>query len=253
MAGQPEIWTLDIETRPNEVYSWQLYNQNHSVSQIIRPAGILCFAARKYGTEKVHFYAEWTKGGYDRMVEELYNIYDSADWVVTFNGANFDSKWIKAAFVQAGLPTPSPYREVDLYRTVRKHFNFPSRKLTYVCGVLGLDVKVETGGQKLWNEVIRPTTKKSGDQAKRLMRQYNANDVVITEQLFERLRGWIDGLNFGVYVDDEQPVCANCGSQKIHRRGYAYTTVGRYRRFRCEDCGRWHKARSVEATTAIRA
>ena len=248
----PDTWVIDIETKPNEVYSWGLHNQNHSISQIIKPGAIMCFAARKVGTERIIFHAEWTAGGYDRMVRELHKIYDQADWIISYNGTSFDSKWIKAAFVQAELPPPSPYREVDLYRVVKKHFQFPSKKLTYVCEALGLDVKVETGGQQLWNSIIRPKNRDEARAAQKLMKSYNSNDIEITEQLFNRLLPWIDGLNAGIYVDDELPVCSNCGSQNVHRRGYFYSTVARYRRFCCADCGKWMRSKSLESSTPLR-
>lgn len=249
----PIIYTLDIETRPNEVYSWSLWNQNHSTSQIIKPAGILSFAAKRLDKKAVEFHADWDENGHDGMIRRLHEIYDEADGIISYNGAKFDSKWIKGEFALAGLNPPSPLKEIDLLRTVRKNFNFPSRKLDYVAQQLGLGGKVQHSGQALWNECLRPTSEASGKRARALMRKYNIGDVKLTEQLYYRLLPWIDpGVNVALFADDGDPRCINCGSDHIQSRGYAYTTAVRYRRYQCQACGKWLRSRRMESTTPLR-
>jgi len=245
----PEIWTIDIETRPSEVYAWGLRDQNIGISQIIRPGGLLMFAAHQRGSKKIEAHAAWD--GYELMVERAHAIYDRADYVVTFNGVRFDNKHLRAAWAEMCLPPPSPWRDIDLFRTVGK-FNWPSRKLAFVCDKLGLNLKSDPGGFETWDHIIRGNPEQK-EKAQRRMIRYCKNDVKITSELFDRLLPWIDGLNVplisgGSDEDTQQAaaMCTRCGGGNIQARGWAYTTTYRYRRFCCTDCGGWMRDKKSE-------
>lgn len=247
----PEIWTVDIETRPNEVYAWGLRDQNVGLSQIIRPAGLLMFAAQKHGTKKVESHAEWDVS-HEAMVRRAWDIYDAADYIVTYNGARFDNSWLRAVWAELGLTPPSPWRDIDLYRTVRK-FNWPSRKLAFVCQQLGLDLKGDPGGFDTWDEILRGEGDVR-DKARARMVKYCKNDVKITTQLYDRLLPWIDGLNIPLVTGElTTQACTRCNSTNIHQRGWAYTTTSRYRRYRCMDCGGWMRNRRSEPAPTLLA
>ena len=239
----PVLYTVDIETRPNEAYVWSLHGDQHvGLSQIIRPAGLLMFAAQKHGQSKVEAHTDWD--GYEAMVQRAWDIYDEADYIVTYNGARFDNSWLRAVWAEAGLTPPSPWRDIDLYRTVKK-FNWPSRKLAFVCQQLGLDLKGDPGGFATWDDILRGEGA-ARDRARARMVKYCRQDVRITTQLFDRLLPWIDGLNIPLHIDCEHQACNRCNSTNVHRRGWAYTTTYRYARFRCMDCGGWMRARKSE-------
>jgi len=246
---QPNLWTVDIETRPNEAYVWSLHGDQHiGLSQVIRPAGLLMFAAQKHGG-KLESNTEWD--GYEAMVQRAWDIYDQADYVVTYNGARFDNSWLRAVWAEAGLTPPSPWRDIDLYRTVRK-FNWPSRKLSFVCQQLGLDLKSDPGGFQTWDDILRGEGAVR-DRARTRMVKYCRNDVRITTQLFDRLLPWIDGLNIPLVTDCEHQACTRCNSTSIQQRGWAYTTTYRYKRYRCNDCGGWMRNRKSEPAPSLLA
>lgn len=241
-----EIYTLDIETKPNEVYTWGLFDQNIGISQIIRPGGVMMFAAKRYGDKKIEAHCEWDD--YTAMVTRAWEIYDAADYIVSYNGAHFDTKHLQAAWVQAELPPPSPWREIDLLRTVRK-LQLPSRKLQYVCSTLGLDHKTDPGGFETWVQILRGEGEEQA-KARNRMVKYCKNDVKITEQLFDRLRPWITGMNLPLYGEDStEMACTRCSGTNLTRRGYAYTTTYRYQRYRCNGCGGWLRSKKSEPFT----
>ena len=241
------IWVYDIETTPNLVYTWGLWQQNVGINQIVESQDILSFAAHKIGTKGIETHAAWD--GHEVMINRLHEIMDDADYLVGYNSIGFDDKLVKAQFVKAGMAPPSPHRGIDLLRVVKKHFRFPSHKLDYVCGALGLDTKVSTGGMDLWTACM------AGDiKAQKKMLKYNKQDVKITTELFERLRPWIDGLNIPLYGGPEAeghlpstPICNKCGSDRLQSRGWAYTTTTRYRRFQCCACQGWLRSKKTEA------
>lgn len=245
----PEIWTIDIETRPSEVYAWGLRDQNIGLNQIIRKGGLLMFAAQKHGNKSVEAHAEWD--GYEDMVRRAHEIYDSADYIVTYNGVRFDNKHLRACWAEIGLPPPSPWRDIDLFRTVGK-FNWPSRKLAFVCAQLGVDHKTDPGGFETWDQILRGNEEQKVAAQRRMIR-YCKNDVKITTQLYQRLLPWIDGLNVPLIsggneedMSTESALCTRCGGENIHQRGWAYTTTYRYRRYCCADCGGWMRDKKCE-------
>jgi hypothetical protein len=246
----PEIYCVDIETRPNEVFTWGLRDLSVGLSQIIRPGGLLMFAAQDVHAKKIEAHAEWD--GYEKMVQRAHEIYDRADYIVTFNGARFDNKHLRAAWAELELAPPSPWRDIDLYKTVGQ-FQWPSRKLAFVCQQLGLDLKSDPGGFDTWVQILKGQDEAKKLQAQRRMIRYCKNDVAITTQLFHRLKPWISGLNVPLYsggsdADTSQGVamCTRCGGDRIHSKGWAYTTTYRYRRFVCMDCGGWMRAAKSE-------
>ena len=241
----PDIWVYDIETSPNLVYSWGMWQQNIALNQIVETQDILCFAATKVGSKKIESHTAWD--GYEKMVKRLHQIMDEADYLVGFNHVNYDNRHVKAAFVRAGLTPPSPYRDIDLMRTVKKNFKFQSNKLAHVCEQLGLDLKSDPGGFGTWRDILEGEGAVR-DRARARMVRYCRNDTKITAQLFDRLLPWIDGLNVPLSEADtvDGSACTRCGSTSIQQRGWAYTTSYRYRRYRCNGCGGWMKAAKSE-------
>ena len=73
------------------------------------------------------------------------------------------------------------------------------------------------------------------------MRKYNIQDVVITEDLYDLIKGWIKNHpNHALYVEDQDsPICRNCSSSAVKSNGPEYDTTGvfAYQRYKCNDCG----------------
>jgi transposase-like protein len=78
------------------------------------------------------------------------------------------------------------------------------------------------------------------------MKQYNKRDVVLLEELYAKLQPWIKNHpNRALYIDNlEDDVCPNCASTNLRARGFALTNMGKFRRFRCHDCGAWSRSKS---------
>lgn len=78
----------------------------------------------------------------------------------------------------------------------------------------------------------------AGDEkAQATMRRYNVGDVKITEQAYDRLRGYLPGHpHIGEILVDERR-CNQCGSANLERNGITRAVVIDYVLFRCSDCG----------------
>jgi hypothetical protein len=224
---------LDIETAPHLAAVWGLYDQNVATNQIIKPGYTLCWAAKWYGEKKVMFSS--ILDGNRTMVREVHKLLNECDAVCHYNGTKFDIPTLNKEFLLLELAPPSPYKQVDLLKTARSKFRLASNKLDYVAGQLGLGSKVKHKGFDLWLECMA----KKAD-AWRTMRRYNKQDVLLLEQVYERLLPWIKGHpNISAYVGAR--CCPSCGSEKAQARGFGIAQTKRYQRFQCNSCRAWFR------------
>ena len=231
---EPRVLTVDIETSPNIAYVWGLFDQNIGASQVIEPSRMLCFAAKWLDDPAVTFRSEFHDGR-EAMVATAWQLLDEADIVVGYNHVRFDILHMNREFLSAGYGPPSPWQDVDLYQVNKRRFKFTSNKLGYVTEYLGLDTKLETGGQTLWNRVLE-----HDPDAWELFRQYNETDVVITEALFLRLRPWLKLPHIGLW-SGELSNCYSCDSANLEPAGTVFGKTSAWPKLVCDDCGAVNK------------
>jgi RNase_H superfamily len=225
---------LDIETSPYLVETFPIRNiASIRPDQVVRHSELLCFAAKWRGAKRTEFRSTYHDGK-EAMVRRAWELLDQADVVVHYYGSRFDIPRLNQEFLLAGLPPPSPYQQVDLYRTVRR-FNFGSGKLGAVLDRLGLTAKVKHQGQSLWTACL------AGDpKAWRLMKAYCVGDVIPLEELHNVLMPWlVSPPNLALFTDDGKLRCARCGSTNVQRRGFAHRRSAKYQQWRCNDCQGW--------------
>lgn len=229
-----KILLLDIETSPNIVHTWGLFNQFIGLNQIVKSGHTLCWAARWIG-EKSVMYSGLDVDSNKTMLKKMHKLLSEADAVVTWNGNRFDLPTLNKEFVKIGLGPPAPYKKIDLLQTARRQFRFTSNKLDYVAQFLGLGTKTQHKGHELW---VGCMNKDSASW--KVMQRYNKNDVVLLEKVYHRMLPWIHNhTNRSVF--QEEFVCPNCGSKHFQKRGTAHTNAGVYQRYNCQKCGTWFK------------
>ena len=237
-----KILLLDIETSPNSAYVWGLWQQNVSLSQIKESSYVMCWAAKWLG-EKEIFFDSTHKSKPAKMLKGIHALLDKADAVVHYNGTKFDIPTLNKEFLLHGLPPPAPYRQIDLLRTVRNQFKFPSNKLDYVAQRLGLGAKHETNFQ-LWIDCMNNVPK-----AWKAMELYNKQDVVLLEKVYHKVLPWVKNHpNRNLYNENDKGTCPSCGSHKLQKRGTARTIGGTYQRYQCQACGTWSRGSSTTQT-----
>jgi hypothetical protein len=170
------------------------------------------------------------------MLKSIHELMESADVIVHYNGLRFDIPMLNKEFLEAGMNPPSPVKHIDLLRVVKSNFRFVSNKLDYVSQRLGIGKKTDHEGHELWLKVM------NNDRAAwKRMEEYNKNDVVLLESLYDRLKGWIkQHPNHNAY--SANTVCTNCGSSKLHKRGEVRSRTSIFQRFQCQDCGAWSRS-----------
>jgi predicted RNA-binding Zn-ribbon protein involved in translation (DUF1610 family) len=232
-----KILFLDIETAPNLVYVWGLYNQNVAPSQVVTGHKLLCFAAKWYGDSKIQF-DSMQKSTLKQMLRKIHRLLDEADVVVHYYGTKFDIPMLNSEFIQAGMKPPSPYKQVDLKKVSSQMFRFPSNKLEYVAHAVQIGEKLREGITfDLWIDCMA-----GDDKAWKRMEAYNRRDTELLEKLYDKYKPWIKNHpNHGAYQNDKL-VCPNCGSKHVHKRGTVVAKLHTYTRLQCQDCGTWFRS-----------
>jgi len=223
---------LDIETKPMVAYAWGLWKQNIAINQIVESGATICWAAmwdsdRKMKFDSVH------KSSHKDMLKGIWNLLDEADAVVHYNGTKFDIPTLNLEFAKHDMLPPSPFHQVDLYSVVRNRFRSPSNKMDYISQEFKLGSKTKHMGMQLWTDCM------AGDKkAWKLMEKYNRQDVLLLQKLYKKLLPWIKNHpNHALFSEDPRPMCPNCGSHHVVKRGKETTQVGIYQRYSCTSCG----------------
>lgn len=238
---KPAILLLDIETAPDIVYTWGVYEQN--AIAVKEHWQLLSFSAQWHGDKRIITkglpdYPKYKPGGGDFvLVRDVWMLLNDADIVVAHNGIDFDLRKLTARFIYWKLTPPSPYRVVDTRKELSRVAGFSSNKLDWICKQLDIGSKLEHEGFQLWLDCMAGEPK-----AWAKMKAYNRRDIELLAELYQLLSPWIRQPNAGAWMGEA--VCPNpaCGSQNLEKRGLARNKTFSYQRFQCNDCGAWGRA-----------
>lgn len=234
-----KILLLDIETAPHLAYVWSLWDEAVTLDRLLESGTVLSWAAKWYGEDVVYFDSV-NDSSKKKMLKEIYKLLNEADAVVTYNGDRFDLPYLNRSFLELGLTPPSPYKSIDLFKTVKRKFKFPSNKLQYVAQQLGVGSKVKHDGFELWVNCI-----KGNQDSWAKMEEYNIGDVILLEGVYNKLLPWVTGhANHSLFSEDAF-VCPNCGSTHLQKRGFSYTLASKFQRYVCKSCGHWCKDNKI--------
>ena len=231
--SKPKILVLDIETKPAVAYVWRMFKENIPNDRLIEPDGILCVGCKWLGEKEVMLFSEW-EHGQRGMLERTLELLNEANAIITYNGKKFDMQHLMAAFIVNQLPAPAPVTHIDLFQFVRNNTKFISKKLDYVAQRLGVGKKVKHDGFGLWVEVMAGSR-----NAQKKMEEYCKGDVVLTEKVYEKLKGYIPNHPSLGFTNPE--ACPTCGSKHTQRRGFYFTRIYKWQRHQCTKCGSWFK------------
>lgn len=219
---------LDIETAPIEAYTWGTFDQNIGLDMIKKDWSILSWAAKWQGNSHI-MQMDVERISEKKMLKGMWDLLDKAEIIVTQNGKRFDEKKLNARFIAHGMTPPSSYRHIDTLKIAKKYFAFTSNKLEFMAKFLKTKHQKlkhkDFPGFELWEQCL-----KGNKSAWREMRKYNNYDVVVLEEVYDKLIIWDPGFR--------TPDKCTCGSTSYKKIGFAESASGaRYQRYRCNDCG----------------
>jgi DNA-directed RNA polymerase subunit RPC12/RpoP len=234
---------IDIETAPSLGWVWGKWQQD--VIDFKADWYVLSFAVKEPG-QKVRTYCLADYPGYEnakeddkKLIQELWKVLDEADIVIAHNGDRFDVPKINTRFLIHGLKPPSPYKTVDTLQVARKVFKFDSNKLDEVGRCLGIGRKLAHTGFHLWQACMQGDLK-----AWKKMKRYNGRDIILLERVYFMMRPWMK--NHPNVNQGEIYNCPKCGSDRVQRRGWAFTLLRKKQRFQCQHCGGWFEGSAVK-------
>lgn len=232
-----KLLALDIETSGAVVRTFSLFRPIISHEAIIEHPRIICWSAQWVGDKKVLYASEYEHGR-KAMLDELHELITEADAIITYNGQGFDIPWIEGEFIYEGMSPTPPVTHIDLYRTIKQRTRHISGKLDYAVQRLLGDRKVPHAGIKLWNGCAEGDPK-----AWATMKKYSKHDTALLVPLYQALRPWIKQHPSAPVHGASPDGCVVCGSEYLRIRGSYKTKTGKYRRYQCQDCGKWQRAR----------
>lgn len=234
----PKVLVFDIETAPIVGYTWGIYDQSLGLNQIKSDWHVLSWAAKWLGDSKIMYEDQRDAKPIEndkKILKKIWELLDEADVVITQNGKDFDVKKLNARFIIHGFEPPSSFKHIDTLKIAKKYFGFTSNKLEYLAKMLNTQTKKltkrEFDGFELWIQCLKGNIKAWNE-----MEKYNKHDVLALEEVYRRLMAWDNTINFSIYHDSVNEVC-RCGSTSFLKRGFYYTSKGKFQRYRCNKCG----------------
>lgn len=156
---------------------------------------------------------------------------EQADLVVGHFASVFDRRFIQGRLLIHGLPPIPPTKLRDTCMIARSVANYSSNRLKHLAKILGLShQKLENNWPNAWFEVM-----KGNMGALRKLAKYCIGDVLVLEELYNKLRPFDNAHPALVLERSKCPVCGGA----VEYRGFAYAKTHRYRRFRCKSCKKW--------------
>lgn len=235
----PRIILIDIESSPALGWTWQRYEAD--VLKCERDWELLSFAWKELGRQPTRCVARPDfKDKTDRsLTGAAWKVLNEADVVIGHNAERFDVRKLRAKFLEHGLPPTRSFKIVDTLKIARSQFAFSSNKLNELAATLKLGSKLRTGGIDLWFDCMAGDTR-----AWARMRRYNAQDVVLLERVYERLKAWHPS-HPNLALHEDRPGCPVCSSLAVQRRGWNVNRATKAPRFHCRDCGHWWSSASL--------
>ena len=241
----PRVLILDLEMAPMRAYVWRRWKENISLEQTISDNFILCWSAKWLYDNNIYSAfltpSEIANEDDTRITLEMWTLLNRADIVIAYNGRHADLPWLNSAFLRAGLPPTKPFFLVDPYDVVKRSFGFTSNKMDAIAGYLGIEHKLETSFD-LWKRCME-----GDEEAMSYMVKYNKMDVKILEEIYIKMRPWIQR-HPNIANIMEKDVCPFCGTENYEELvgRYYYTTSNKYKLYRCNDCGAIFRSRTSE-------
>lgn len=236
----PRILVYDIETSPIVAHMWSMWQQGFGLNQIETDWFIMSFCCKWLGEDDIYYFDQRDAENIEDdslLLEKLWKFLNEADVVIGQNIKKFDTRKVNTRFVMNGLPKPSAYRQIDTLTIIKEQFAMTSGKLEYVAGKLCPEhmksKHLEYPGHELWNACLKGDRK-----AWECMENYNREDVLATETLYNVLSSWDNKLpNFDVYVDEVLDM------SEWEKDGFHYSNLGKYQRYRNKKTGVQRRSR----------
>ena len=212
-----KILIYDIETTRMKAHVWWTGKQYIRHDQIIDEPKIISITFKWLNNDKIHTLT-WdnTKKCDKKLIKEFLEYYNQADIVIGVNNDNFDNRFVNARALKYNFEINTFLRSLDLQKEAKRIFRLPSYSMSYLGKYL--DLKIQKGshaGISMWQDIQYGTKEKSKLALKEMIK-YNIQDVIVTEELYLRMKKYITNVtHLGVLQGENKHTCPNCGNNNI--------------------------------------
>lgn len=239
----PAILFFDIETLPIVAYTWGTWGVDISNDKIIKDWCCLAFSAKWLDDNRIIADIltpkEVANRDDERLCKHVWKLLDDADIVVAQNGRRFDIPKMNGRFWKHGLGPPASYKIIDTMESAKKTFGLTYNSLDFLGEYLGAGRKLKIDFS-LWEQCDQ-----GHKDALKLMSEYNQQDVILLENVYNKMRPWIQNhprLTLYDKVVGKCPVCLGGDYKKI---GLYTAAQKQYAEYRCNSCGSvWHDTKA---------
>ena len=146
--------------------------------------------------------------------------------VIGFNNDKFDNRWINARALKHDLDVNVFVKSFDIMKQAKRLFRLPGYSMNYIAKYVGVETKLQHTGLAMW-EAIQTGSKREAKKAMKLMVEYNIQDIIVTEQVYLRLRKYMKNpIHLGVIQGKSKSTCPVCGSDNIKHIKSTVTAAG---------------------------
>lgn len=222
---------LDLETSYILAHTFSLYPDAISHNNIVEDWRIHCAAWKWAGEDRVYTAVERNRND-ESVIKKLAPFIKKADYLIIHNGIKFDMKKLNTRIIYHGLPPIPEVPVVDTLREARTCAAFTSNRLDYIGQYLDVGRKLHNS-PGLWTK-----TWKGDKKALAEMSEYNIQDVLLLEDVYNELRPYMKK-HPNVALIDGVDGCPRCKSSLYEKRGFIFTKTAKKQRYVCHDCGAW--------------
>ncbi len=251
IKNRARILIFDIENAPVEAYVWnkRVWNAVIPPKQLKHDWFMLTWSAKWLNAPDTLSYKLTSKEAIakddKRITVALWDLFEKADIIIAHNAFGFDIPMVNTRFIIHKLNPPTPYKIIDTLRIAKKIGSFTYNSLDYLGQTFGLGRKIETEFQ-LWIDCMNGET-----SALKEMAEYNVQDVLLLEDVYLVLRGWMPSHpNMNLYQSENG--CSHCNSMNIQYAGDYATQTKLYKSYRCKDCGGFSKETKTSMVSTAR-
>jgi len=235
----PKIMVYDLETSRVEAHLWNTGKQYVGHDNLKSETQILSVAWKWLGEDTVHD-LKWSmkKRNDKKLVKAFVEEYNKADMVIGFNNNSFDNKLLNSRAMKYNLDINTTIKSFDIMKQAKKVFRLASYSMAYISRFLEVGGKLDySGGVKMWED-IQFGTKDEAKQSMKIMLAYNKRDVVLTEEIYLKLRKYLGNvIHAGVFAGEDKCSCPNCASTSTSLYGTQITPAGTIgRTMVCDKC-----------------
>jgi DNA polymerase III epsilon subunit-like protein len=171
------------------------------------------------------------------LVKKLHEVMSQADLIIGHNSDSFDIKKINYKFIKYGLQPLDLPATVDTLKVAKKYARATSNSLFYLAREFGVSMKIA-----LAPGVMHAADSGCEKSLKKLVK-YNIGDIRAGAELYFKLLPYIqnhpviDKIMGRKILKKDKPNCQNCGSTNTQSNGHRTNKSGKYRRYKCNECG----------------